>query len=404
MSLKNWFKFVLTILIFSFTVQSCKSKDKTMLDGSEKIYYNSKETDSDYYRDNKDITSSRHNAITDAVKRCSPAIVGINVTEVVKVQYQNPFGNSFFDDPFFREFFGDQYSQRFSQQYQVQALGSGFIISPDGYILTNHHVAGNASKIIVTTEGGKKYDAEIIGSDKTSDVALLKIKADNLSYLRLANSDETITGEWVIAFGNPFGLFDLNAKPTVTVGVVSNIGVSFTQDDRVYKGMIQTDAAISSGNSGGPLVDATGNVIGMNTVIFSTSQSRSGAGSIGIGFAIPINRIKEVIDNIKNNKKFDRNFYIGMQVREIDDQVARYLGIEKMDGVVVVAIERNSPAEEAGFEPGDIITAIDGNKITRMDDYSLNVNDAYVGKKLSFMVLRDKKETVITMTLKQRRR
>lgn len=197
---------------------------------------------------NSKIANSRRNAITDAIQKCSPAIVGINVTEVVQVQYRRSF-----QEDLFNHFFGRRPAPR-TKKYEVKGLGSGFIISPDGYILTNHHVAGNASKVVITMTDGSEHHAKIIGSDMISDVALLKIEGDNFPYLEIDSSEDLMIGEWVIAFGNPFGLFDINSKPTVTVGVVSNQGVSFLHegrnDTRVYKDMIQTDAAISSGNSG----------------------------------------------------------------------------------------------------------------------------------------------------------
>ncbi|MGE5479983.1 MAG: S1C family serine protease [Chloroflexota bacterium] len=355
------------------------------------------------YSLNNEITKDRQNAITNAVQKCSPAIVGINVTETRQVVYRDPWGEFFQDDPFFRRFFGER-SQPRMQKYEVKALGSGFLISPDGYILTNHHVAGNATKVIVTMTDGKEYPASIVGADQVADVALLKIEGKNLPYLKLSNSDNVIIGEWAIAFGNPFGLFDINAKPTVTVGVISNKDIDFVHEDepynRVYKRMIQTDAAISSGNSGGPLVNSAGDVIGMNTVIFSTSQSQQGAGSIGIGFAIPINRVRDILDKIKGQKGIDRNYYTGMEVREIDEQLARYLKLsEDARGVVIYSIQRNSPADEAGLEPGDIIESIDGSKIVRGQDYLVAIGDAVTGQKLKFVVSRDGSEKTFTVTL-----
>ncbi len=352
---------------------------------------------------NSNIDNSRFNAITKAVQECSPAIVGINVTEVHKVQY-NTFDDLFGGDPLFQHFFGGQNNgpKRY-REYEVRGLGSGFIVSPDGFILTNHHVAGNASKVIVTTTDGKKFDAEVIGADETSDVALLKIDAKNLPFLKLANSDNVVVGEWSIAFGNPFGLFDLNAKPTVTVGVVSNMGIGFSQERRVYKNMIQTDAAISSGNSGGPLVNSLGEVIGINTVIFSTAQSRQGAGSIGIGWAIPINRVKEVYNKLKNNEKLNRNFYTGLEIRELDEQLIRYLKSDIKEGLAVTTIYQDSPAFTAGFEPGDIILEIDGKKIIRPDDFFLTIYDGVVGQKFKFVVLRGKEKVETTLQLKERK-
>ncbi len=290
--------FWLIIISMGITIQSCnaqpeeehsglKKADNTEQDLSQLDLNNSRVIA------NYQIDGSRQNIITDVVKNCKNAIVGINVIQVQKVKYQDPF-EMFFDDPMFRRYFGGREGGSRYREYEIRGLGSGFIISPDGYIITNHHVAGDATKVIVTTTDGKKHDAEIIGSDRVTDVALLKIKGDNFPFLKLAQSSEIITGEWVIAFGNPFGLFDRNAKPTVTVGVISNSGLNFFQEGRVYKDMIQTDAAISSGNSGGPLLNALGEVIGVNTMIFSTAQTRQGAGSIGIGWAIPISRVNRL--------------------------------------------------------------------------------------------------------------
>jgi serine protease Do len=350
-----------------------------------------------------EIAESRHNAITRAVEICSEAIVGINVTAVYQVQYRHPI----YDDPMFRYFFGDR-GRRRVREYEVRGLGSGFLISPDGYILTNHHVAGNASEVIVTLTNGEKYEAEIIGSDFVSDVALLKIDGEDLPYLKLSDSDEILTGEWVIAFGNPFGLFDMNAKPTVTVGVISNKGLNFIHEEknkfRVYRGMIQTDAAISSGNSGGPLVNSRGEVIGMNTVIFSTSQSRQGAGSIGIGFAIPINRVKSIIERLRGDKTIDRNYYTGMEVSEITDRIAKYLNVEKNSGVVVTSVYRNTPADRSGFEPGDIIFSIGGERIHKLEDYYVIINDQEVGKRLNFVILRNEKRIRKTIELESKER
>lgn len=349
---------------------------------------------------NADITSSRQNAITRVVAMASPAIVGINVTEVREYNVQDPWSDFFGGDPFFQRFWGRRGPQTYKQE--VHGLGSGFLISSDGYILTNDHVAGNAKKVIVTMTDGEKYDAKIIGSDRVADVALLKIEGKKFPYVKLGNSDDVIVGEWSIAFGNPFGLFDKNAKPTVTVGVVSNTGVSFTQDERVYRDMIQTDAAISSGNSGGPLLNAAGEVIGMNTVIFSTAQSGRGAGSIGIGFSVPINRVKAIVEMLRAGEELDRNFTTGMAVRGIDDALANALNLDRSDGVIISDVYRNSPAAKAGLEAGDIILDIDGHRVVNEDDVLVVVNDGVVGQKLDFTVLRGTQKLKKTLTLERR--
>ncbi|MGA1435675.1 MAG: S1C family serine protease [Candidatus Kapaibacteriota bacterium] len=326
---------------------------------------------------NDAISNSRQNAITEAVGIASPAIVGITVTEVRQVGY-NPFGG-LFNDPFFSQFY--------RRNELVQGAGSGFLISSDGYIVTNDHVAGNAKKIEITLTNGKKYDAKIIGNDPVSDVALLKIEGEDFPFLSIGNSEDVIIGEWTIAFGNPFGLFDNNAKPTVTVGVVSNSGVSFKgADNRVYKDMIQTDAAISSGNSGGPLLNAFGEVIGVNTVIYSTATDNRGSGSIGIGFAVPINRVKKILEKLKQDGKIDRDFTPGFLIQQIDERVARYFQLEKKQGVVVIEVRRGTPAEKAGIEPGDIILEIDGTKIENSEDIELAIFDGVVGQTLNLLI------------------
>jgi len=200
---------------------------------------------------NSAITNSRENILTNTVKNVSPTIVGINVVETR--YYRDPISR----DPFFRQFFGDRIYKK-----DFPGLGSGAIISSDGYILTNDHVAGNASKIIVTLTNGTQYNAELVGTDISSDVSVLKIDETNLSYLKFGNSDDILIGEWAVALGNPFGLFSINNQPTVTVGVVSSLGMNLgVIEDRYYLNMIQTDAAINGGNSGGPLVNSIGEMM-----------------------------------------------------------------------------------------------------------------------------------------------
>ncbi|MCX7930625.1 MAG: trypsin-like peptidase domain-containing protein [Chlorobi bacterium] len=356
---------------------------------------------------NAAITQSRRTVITDVAARCSSAIVGINVIEEREI-VTSPFSDFFMDDPFFRYFFRGV--PEFRQRQQIRSLGSGFLISSDGYVITNDHVAGRATKIIVTTVGGKKYNAEIIGSDPVTDVTLLKIEGSNFPYLRLGNSNDVIVGEWAIAFGNPFGLFDRNAKPTVTLGVVSNVGVNLVEPaqyvpngKRIYRGMIQTDAAISSGNSGGPLVNANGDVIGINTIIFSTATSYQGAGSIGIGFAIPINRVKRIVDLLRNRVKLDREFYTGLTVDYLTPDYKRAYKTDRDDGIIVVQVARNSPAEKSGIEPGDIIVEIDGTPIHSRDDLDVAINDGVVGQTLRVVIERDGKVLTKSLVLERRR-
>lgn len=335
------------------------------------------------------ITGGRRNAITHAVALASPAVVGINVTELRQYRQLSPWG----DDPFFRQFFGDRtYTQR------VQGLGSGFIISPDGYILTNDHVAGNAKEIMVTMTNGQQYKAELVGTDLISDIALLKIEGKNLPHVKLGNSDDVIVGEWVIALGNPFGLFDINDKPTVTVGVVSNTGVKLeAQEGRVYRGMIQTDAAINSGNSGGPLINAMGEVIGVNAVIYTPNQ-----GSIGLGFAIPINRVKSIVTELRKSGKIERNFWTGLEIQAVDRRIARYFGMDRVEGVIVSEVQKKSPAERSGFRVGDIILGANGERINDESSLLAVVDEAKTGDVLVLKVLREHNLIELKLPLEKR--
>lgn len=334
------------------------------------------------------ISDERRNAITNVVSKVSDAIVGINVEEVREVR------NPFFDDPFFRQFFGDVGTQR----QVVRGLGSGFLVSSDGYILTNDHVAGNATKISVTLTTGETVQAELIGSDPISDVALLKINKNNLPYLELGNSDNVLIGEWAIALGNPFGLFEINDKPTVTVGVVSAANMSVSADGRrVYKDMLQTDASINSGNSGGPLVDIDGKVIGMNTIIYTGGSFN--AGSIGVGFSISINRVVNIMNELKEKGKIDRNFNVGFNIQAVDERIAQYYNLGKTEGVIVTQVVRGGLADKSGLRPEDIILVVNNKRIRNQQDLIYEVNDSRVGDVLIFKVLRDGSERTIEMEL-----
>lgn len=334
------------------------------------------------------INRSRQNALTRAVAIASPAVVGINVIELRQYRQYSPW-----DDPFFRYFFGDRTVTR-----QVQELGSGFLISADGYILTNDHVAGNAKEIAITLTNGEQLKAELIGTDRISDISLLKIDGKNLPYLKLGNSDDVIIGEWVIALGNPFGLFELNDKPTVTVGVVSAKGMNLQeQEGRVYRGMIQTDAAINAGNSGGPLINALGEVIGVNAVIYTPNQ-----GNIGLGFAIPINKVRRIVEGLKRSGQIERNYWTGLEVQNVDTRIARYFGLDRVEGVIVSEIQKGSPADRAGLRVGDIIVRANGERVG--DDTTLSgiIQDAKLGDVVALKVLRDRKDIDLKLRVEKR--
>ncbi len=343
---------------------------------------------------NDEIFKSRRNILTQTVEKVSPSVVGINVIE--NRQYQDPFF-SFFDDPFFRQFFGD----RGSTNREVKGLGSGYIISPDGYIVTNDHVAGHATEVKVTLTDGRTFEAEVIGTDMASDICLLKIDGENLPNIKPGNSDDIIIGEWVIALGNPFGLFELNEKPTVTVGVVSASGMNLEPiNERYYLNMIQTDAAINGGNSGGPLVNSLGEIIGMNTLIFTAGGN---TGSIGLGFAIPINKIISIVDELKEHGKINRDFEIGMEIQSIDEGVATYYDLDDTKGVIVTKVYSNSPADNAGIEIGDIIIEINDFKINNENTIFGVFHEFRTDQVIDVKIIRDHNKLTKQMKLERNR-
>jgi serine protease Do len=329
------------------------------------------------------ISQSRQNAITRAVAAASPAVVSINVIELQRIQVRDPFYD-FFSDPFFEQFFGRRRYQEYERT--VKGLGSGFVLSPDGYIVTNDHVAGRATKITVSFGGGLTREAELIGTDEATDLALLKVEAEEpLPYLEFADGP-VLVGEWAIALGNPFGLFEAT-EPSVTVGVVSAAGRDFELQDRhIYLDMIQTDAAINQGNSGGPLVNAEGKVIGVNTFIYT----QRGGGSIGLGFAVPAERASRIVQELKEEGFIDRSYFTGLSGTDVDPRIASALGLDRPEGVFIEEVLPNSPADEAGFEAYDVIVRMDGEPVEDRSDFvALLYNDYRPGDRVSFEVVRD---------------
>ena len=379
--------FVLTLSGFLFLIQNKNPGNNLFAENQATQFVQAKN------QLNDDISNSRKNIITNTVEKVSPSIVGISVIEIR--QYRDPF-SSFFNDPFFRQFFGD----RGTHSQEVKGLGSGYIISPDGYIVTNDHVAGNAAEIKVTLTDTRIFEAKIIGTDAASDICLLKIEGENLPYVDLGNSDDVIIGEWVIALGNPFGLFELNDKPTVTVGVVSATGMNLEQiNERYYLNMIQTDAAINGGNSGGPLVNSLGEVIGMNTIIFTSGNN---SGNIGLGFAIPINKVKRIVDELREYGKIERDFEIGLRIQSIDEGIAKYYNLKTTKGVIVTSIYPGTPAEKAGIEVGDIILEVEGFKINSESSIFGVFHEFRTGQEVTLQILRDHKELTKKMFLERK--
>ncbi len=327
-----------------------------------------------------DIDRSRQNAVTNAIEKASPAVASINVTEIQRFAV-SPFQR----DPWFEYFFPPEIRQR-----EVKGSGSGVVISPDGYVLTNDHVIENASKIIVTLPGGEEYNAEVVGVDDVTDLALLKLDGSNFPYVKMGDSEELIIGEWVVALGNPFGLFDVNQQPTATIGIVSGKDLDFgIQGRKIFQDMIQTDAAINPGNSGGPLVNTYGEVIGINTFIYTGSSVKQG--SIGIGFAIPINRARRIAEELKSKGHIVRDFSTGLRAQPLDRKTALYLDIPFSEGVIITHILKNSPASKAKLEYGDVIVAVENQKVSSPNDILeiIEINDLRPGDRVKMRVWRN---------------
>ena len=323
------------------------------------------------------VDSSRKTAITRAIEKVGPAVACINVQQNVSAYTTS--------DPFFRYFFPPEI-------YPMKSSGSGVVISPDGYVWTNTHVVENASRISVTLSGGDEYDAEVIGVDKTSDLALLLLNGNNFPFAEMGDSDDLIIGEWVIALGNPFELFSVSNQPTASVGIISANHMDFgmqKESGRVLQNMIQTDAAINPGNSGGPLVNSEGRVIGINTFIFTGSNYNRG--SIGIGFAIPINTAKRIAKELKTSGSIDRSFTTGLVVQPLTRSMIRHLKIPFRDGVIVVHVDKNSSAQKAGIAIGDIIVTAAGNKVNSPSDIRdiIAEKDLRSGDRIKFKIFRE---------------
>lgn len=316
------------------------------------------------------------------VKKAGPAVVYISVEK----NSRTGIGRSgqledMLKDPFFERFFGRQFERRFRQDFRreepIGGSGSGFIISPDGLILTNNHVVEDATNIKIRLADKREFTAKIIGTDPQSDVALIKIEGRNLPTLPLGNSDALEVGEWVIAIGNPFEL-----SQSVTVGVVSAKGRS-KMGITDYDNFIQTDAAINMGNSGGPLLNIHSQVIGINTAIFS----RTG-GSIGISFAIPINMAKSVEQQLRSRGKVVRG-WLGLAIQDINKELARSFDLDKAEGILVSEVTPDSPADKAGLRPGDILLSINDIKLVDVDDLRNRVAMTPPGTSVSLQIVRD---------------
>ncbi len=330
----------------------------------------------------EEITQTRRNAIVRAAAKIGPAVVSISVIQVRTVR-ESPFFSPFGDEFWGRFFQPREYKQK------VYSLGSGVIINQKGYVLTNEHVVRDADELKVTLPDGREVKGKIVGQDYASDLAVIKLEGDNFPYASLGDSDNLIIGEWAIALGNPFGYLLDDPQPTVTVGVISALNRDIkrgTNEERVYRKMIQTDAAINPGNSGGPLVNADGEVIGVNTFIFTTSR-----GSEGIGFAIPINRVKGIISDLIDKGKVVKG-WVGIKVQDLTPLLAQSLNLDEKQGAIVIQVEKGSPGEKAKLKRGDLIKEINGEKIRDKSDFQDYLSFIKPGDKLKLSLVRDKKK------------
>jgi Do/DeqQ family serine protease len=318
------------------------------------------------------------------VDRAAPAVVNINTAKVVTVQ-PNPLLN----DPIFRQFFGRDLG---SPRKRVEtSLGSGVIFSDQGYILTNHHVISGADAIQVFLHDGRSAPAKVIGSDPETDLAVLKIDLKNLPVITLGHSERVRVGDVVLAIGNPYGV-----GQTVTMGIVSATGRS-ALGINTFENFIQTDAAINPGNSGGALVDAYGNLIGINTVIFSQS-----GGSVGIGFAIPTSLAKGVMEQIIEYGRPLRG-WLGIEAQTLTPELLEAFGLKKgTEGLVITTLYRNGPAHKAGVEPGDVLVAIDGKKATDAREVLLAISAHKPGDHIKLDLLRDGKPLTVDAVAAER--
>ena len=335
------------------------------------------------------VSSSRRTAIVVAAERASPAVVSVSVM-TTRVVRSDPFGGLFHDEFFERFYPPMEYKQR------IPGLGSGVIVDGSGLILTNEHVVHDADDIQVTLTDGRHVPATLLGSSPTYDLAVLRIKGDKLPVAPLGDSDQLLVGEWAIAIGNPFGFLLNDSQPTVTAGVISatrrDIKSEVTSNG-VYKNMIQTDAAINPGNSGGPLVNGDGEVIGINTFIFT-----QGGGSLGIGFAIPINLARRILDEVVKYGRV-RAAWPGMQVQEVTPALAQRLGFPEPGGLVATRVESGGPADQAGVKVGDRVRSVNGVPIQTVEDAQRAIYGAGVGDKLKLGIERDGHARSVELTL-----
>jgi serine protease DegQ len=315
----------------------------------------------------------------EASKRAMPSVVNIFTTKEAR-QPKNPF----MDDPFFRKFFGDRQNEQEEKQF---SLGSGVVVSPLGYILTNNHVVEAADEIEIALADGRKAAAKLVGTDPETDLAVIKVDIKDLPAITLGRIEQARVGDVVLAIGNPFGV-----GQTVTMGIVSALGRNHLGIN-TFENFIQTDAAINPGNSGGALIDTNGNLLGINTAIYS----RSG-GSLGIGFAIPVTTVKTVMESIINTGHVVRG-WIGVEPQDITPELADSFGLTKKSGTIIAGVLKGGPADKAGMKPGDILVAVEGKPVTDTTDMLNLIAQLTPGNRAKMTVVRKSQEATLDVTV-----
>ena len=322
------------------------------------------------------------------LKPALAAVVNISSSRIVKAP-STPFG-PFFGDPFFQQFFGDQFSRQMPREQREHSLGSGVIVSEDGYILTNNHVVDKATDIKVALPDKREFKGKLVGSDPKTDIAVVKISATGLPTLAFGNSDKMQVGDYVFAIGDPFGIGE-----TATMGIVSAKGRG-NLDIEDYEDFIQTDAAINPGNSGGALINARGELVGINTAILAGN----GGGNQGIGFAIPIDMARRVMDQILKNGKVSRG-YLGVAIQEVTPDLAKAFAAPEGKGALVGGVSPDGPGAKAGLQKGDVIEEIDGQEVSGVNELRLRIASTAPGTTVHLKVLHNGQSRDVAVTLGQ---
>jgi serine protease Do len=372
------FGITIALLVISIVMFKRVSQRSSFLPGSNSSFAS------------EDIERERKGAIVEATRKVSGAVVSINAlrSEMVYNKYRM----------FYRMFPTLRIPKYYREDYSI--TGSGMIVRSDGYILTNEHVVRNAEEIRVTLSDGREKIATVLGASVQDDLALLRVDAEELPYAVFGDSDELNIGEWVVAIGSPFGYLLNDTQPTVTVGVVSALNRDVKSNQRtgaIFKNMIQTDAAINPGNSGGPLVSGNGEVIGINTFVFSSDRDSN----LGVGFAIPSNRARYIIDEIVTYGRV-REVWTGLTVREITPETARAMGLSRESGLLVEVIKEGSPADKGGLKVGDIINRVNREEINTVNQANRAVHGLRVGDKLELEVTRGGRDIEVILELTEK--